>query len=226
MILTFPGGLVSEAENGLKISDVFKNYLPSAYKTAIAARVDGKIAELSDVLTSDCSVAPITFSDEDGKNIYRHTCAHVLAMAVKHIYPTVKLALGPAIENGFYYDFEFKTPISREDFQKIEAEMRKIIKANLPITKKAVPKKEALAVMKSFDEDYKVQIIESMPKNERAVLYRQGDFTELCKGPHLVSTGKSKPSSLRGLREPTGRATKTTRCSPEFTERRSIKIGA
>ena len=173
MILTFPGGLVFEAENGLKISDVFKNYLPSAYKTAIAARVDGKIAELSDVLTSDCYLAPITFSDEDGKNIYRHTCAHVLAMAVKHIYPTVKLALGPAIENGFYYDFEFKTPISREDFQKIEAEMRKIIKANLPITKKAVPKKEALAVMKSFDEDYKVQIIESMPKNERAVLYRR-----------------------------------------------------
>lgn len=199
MILTFPGGLVSEAENGLKISDVFKNYLPSAYKTAIAARVDGKIAELSDVLTSDCSVAPITFSDEDGKNIYRHTCAHVLAMAVKHIYPTVKLALGPAIENGFYYDFEFKTPISREDFQKIEAEMRKIIKANLPITKKAVPKKEALAVMKSFDEDYKVQIIESMPKNERAVLYRQGDFTELCKGPHLVSTGKIKAFKLTGL---------------------------
>ncbi len=199
MIVTLPGGLVFQSEEGLKISEIFKNYLPSAVKTAIAAKADGKLMELSDVISSDCFLAPVTFADEEGKQIYRHTCAHVLAMAVKHIYPTVKLALGPSIENGFYYDFEFKTPISREDFQKIEAEMRKIIKANLPITKKAVPKKEALAMMKSFDEDYKVQIIESMPKNERAVLYKQGDFTELCKGPHLVSTGKIKAFKLTGL---------------------------
>lgn len=107
---------------------------------------------------------------------------------MKHIYPTVKLALGPAIENGFYYDFEFKTPISREDFQKIEAEMRKIIKANLPITKKAVPKKEALAVMKSFDEDYKVQIIESMPKT------RGRCFTDKAISPNYA---KVRTSFLR-----------------------------
>ena len=134
--------------------------------------------------------------DPDGLQVYRHTCAHVLAQALKTVYPTCKLAIGPVIDNGYYYDVDFKTPITMEDFAKVEAEMKKIIKSNLPIERFTLPRNEAIALMSKFSETYKVELIRDLPEDEEISFYKQGAFTDLCRGPHLPSTGKIKAFKL------------------------------
>ena len=186
-------------ENGAKCSDAAKAISDSLARNAVAAKVNGKLTDLTHVLSEGDKLELVTLKDKEGLDVYRHTCAHVLAQAVKNIFPTCKLAIGPVIENGFYYDFEFNTPITQEDFGKIEAEMEKIIKANTPIERFELPRKEAVELMTRFKEKYKVEIINDLPEGEQISFYKQGAFTDLCRGPHLPSTGKIKAFKLTSL---------------------------
>ncbi len=165
-------------------------------RSAACARVNGVLVDLMTKLSDGDSLEIVTIKEKEGLEVYRHTCAHVLAQALKTIYPTCKLAIGPVIDNGFYYDVDFKTPITIEDFAKIEAEMKKIIKSNLPIERFTLPRKEAIALMKGYSEKYKVELIEDLPEDTTLSFYKQGAFTDLCRGPHLPSTGKIKAFKL------------------------------
>ena len=168
-------------------------------RNAVAAKVNGKEVDLSHILGEGDTLEILTLKDKEGLHIYRHTCAHVLAQALKTIYPTCKLAIGPVIENGFYYDIDFVTPITKDDLAKIEAEMQKIIKSNLPVERFTLPREEAIRLMEGYDEKYKVQLIEDLPEGEEISFYKQGSFTDLCRGPHLPSTGKIKAFRLTGI---------------------------
>ena len=165
-------------------------------RNAVAAKVNGVLVDLSHALGEGDKLEIVTLKDKEGLEVYRHTCAHVLAQAVKTIFPTCKLAIGPVIENGFYYDFDFNTPITQDDFAKIEAEMTKIIKANSPITRFELPREEAVKLMSEYSEKYKVELIEDLPEDSVISFYKQGSFTDLCRGPHLPSTGKIKAFKL------------------------------
>ena len=165
-------------------------------RNAVCAKVNGETVDLSRVLNDGDSLEIVTLKDKEGLHVYRHTCAHVLAQAIKTIYPTCKLAIGPVIDNGFYYDVDFVTPIAMSDFPKIEAEMQKIIKSNLPIERFELPREEAVELMKKYDEDYKVELIKDLPADETISFYKQGGFVDLCRGPHLPSTGKIKAFKL------------------------------
>ena len=165
-------------------------------RNAVAAKVNGVLVDLSHALGEGDKLEIVTLKDKEGLEVYRHTCAHVLAQAVKTIFPTCKLAIGPVIENGFYYDFDFNTPITQDDFAKIEAEMAKIIKANSPITRFELPRDEAVKLMSEYSEKYKVELIEDLPEDSVISFYKQGSFTDLCRGPHLPSTGKIKAFKL------------------------------
>lgn len=165
-------------------------------RSAVAAKVNSELVDLSVKLKEGDALEIVTLKDKEGLAVYRHTCAHVLAQAIKSIYPTSKLAIGPVIENGFYYDVDFKTPISIEDFEKIEAEMRKIIKSNFPIERFTLSRDEALALMSKYHENYKVELIRDLPEDVTLSFYKQGNFTDLCRGPHLPSTGKIKAFKL------------------------------
>ncbi len=176
----------------LKISD-------GLARNAVAAKVNGVLCDLSAKLADGDSLEIVTLKDKEGLDVYRHTCSHVLAQAVKNIFPTCSLAIGPVIENGFYYDIDFKTPITQDDLAKIESEMLKIIKANTVIERFELPREEAIELMRGFDERYKVELIEELPADAKISFYRQGKFTDLCRGPHLPSTGKIKAFKLTSL---------------------------
>ncbi len=186
-------------EDGAKCSDAAKAISESLARNAVAAKINGALCDLSAQLSEGDKLELVTLKDKEGIEVYRHTCAHVLAQAVKNIFPTCKLAIGPVIENGFYYDFEFNTPITQEDFGKIEAEMQKIIKANTPIERFELPRKEAIELMTRFKEKYKVEIINDLPEDSVISFYKQGAFTDLCRGPHLPSTGRIKAFKLTSL---------------------------
>lgn len=168
-------------------------------RNAVAAKVNGKLVDVSSELKDGDALEIVTLKDPEGLNVYRHTCAHVLAQAIKSIYPTSKLAIGPTIENGFYYDIDFVTPISQDDLVKIEAEMSKIIKSDLPLERFTLPRNEALALMSEYQEKYKVELIQDLPETETISFYKQGGFVDLCRGPHLPSTGKIKAFKLTGI---------------------------
>ncbi len=186
-------------DDGAKCSDAAKAISDSLARNAVAVKIDGKLCDLSAPLSGGEKLEFVTLKDKDGLEVYRHTCAHVLAQAVKNIFPTCKLAIGPVIDNGFYYDFDFNTPITQEDFGKIEAEMQKIIKANTPIERFELSRKEAVELMTRFKEKYKVELINDLPEGETISFYKQGAFTDLCRGPHLPSTGKIKAFKLTSL---------------------------
>ncbi len=168
-------------------------------RNAVCAKVNDALVDLSHVLNEGDKLEIVTLKDKEGLQVYRHTCAHVLAQALKTIYPTCKLSIGPVIDNGFYYDIDFVTPITQADLAKVEAEMQKIIKSNLPIERFTLPKEEALALMKEYSENYKVELIEELPAGETISFYKQGNFTDLCRGPHLPSTGKIKAFKLTSI---------------------------
>ena len=181
-----------EVEKGTSILDVAKKISEGLARNATCGEVNGEVKDLRYELQEDCNLVIHTFQEDDleGKKAYWHTTSHIMAQAVKRLFPDVKFAIGPSIDNGFYYDFDVETPFTDEDKAKIEEEMKKIIKEDLEIERFSLPKKEALELMK--DQPYKVELIEELPEGEEISFYKQGDFTDLCAGPHLLKTGKVK----------------------------------
>ncbi|MDE7163702.1 MAG: threonine--tRNA ligase [Clostridia bacterium] len=168
-------------------------------RAAVAAKINGKLVDLCTVLNDGDKLEIVTLKDKEGLEVYRHTCSHVLAQAVKTVFPTCNLAIGPVIDNGFYYDIDFKTPITQEDFDKIETEMAKIIKSNIAIKRFELPRDEAVALMTKYGEKYKVELINDLPEDAVISFYKQGSFSDLCRGPHLPSTGKIKAFKLTAI---------------------------
>ena len=184
-------GSIKEVEQGSSILDIAKSISEGLARVATAGKVDGEVKDLRTVINEDCKLEILTFdNDLDGKKAYWHTTSHIMAQAIKRLFPKVKLAIGPSIDEGFYYDFDTENPFTDDDKARIEEEMKKIIKEDIAIEKFSLPRKEALDLMK--DEPYKVELINDLPEGEEISFYKQGDFTDLCAGPHLMSTGKVK----------------------------------
>lgn len=195
--ITLKGGAVKTYDAPVTAAEVAKDIGMGLYKSACVARVDGKVCDLRTELTENCALEILTFDDEDGKRTFRHTASHILAQAVKRLYPETKLAIGPAVDNGFYYDFDSEVAFTPEILEKIEAEMKKIVKEDLPLEKFELPPAEATALMTEKGETYKVELVaEHADKGEPISFYKQGEFTELCAGPHLMSTGAVKAFKL------------------------------
>lgn len=199
MKITLKDGSVMEFENAVSIEDVAKAISEGLWRNAVCGKVNGELVDLSHVIENDCELSIVTLKDKEGLDVYRHTCSHVLAQAVKNIFPTSKLAIGPTIENGFYYDIEFKTPITQQDLSKIENEMKEIIKSDFPIERIVYSKRDAVKIFKDFSEQYKVELINDLPAGSVISCYKQGDFMDLCRGPHLPSTGKIKAFKLTSV---------------------------
>ena len=186
-----------EVKEGSSILEVAKQISEGLARNAMAGRVDGEVKDLRTELQKDCKLEILTFDDEDGKKAYWHTTSHIMAQAIKRIYgDSVKLTIGPSIANGFYYDFDVEKPFTEEEIAKIEEEMKKIIKENLEITRYTLPRQEAIQLMKDRKEPYKVELIEELPEGEEISFYDQGEFKELCAGPHIMSTGGIKAFKL------------------------------
>ena len=194
MKITLKDGSVKEVNKGISVLELAKEISEGLARMATCAKVNGQVKDLRYEINEDSEVEICTFENcEDGKKAYWHTTAHIMAQAVKRIYgDDIKLTIGPAIDKGFYYDFDVKENISSDDFEKIEAEMKKIIKEDLPIERFSLPRAEAIKFMKERGEEYKVELIEELPEGEEISFYKQGEFTDLCAGPHLMSTGKVK----------------------------------
>ncbi len=190
--ITLKDGSVKEIEKAMSILDIAKSISEGLARVATCGEVDGKVKDLRFVVEKDCTLNILTFDSLDGKKAYWHTTSHIMAQAVKRLFPDVKLAIGPAIDEGFYYDFDVEKPFTEEDKTKIEEEMKKIIKENLDIERFELPKAEAIKLMKEKNEDYKVELIEDLAEGEVISFYKQGEFVDLCAGPHLMSTGKVK----------------------------------
>ena len=190
--ITLKDGSVKEIEKAMSILDIAKSISEGLARVATCGEVDGEVKDLRFVVEKDCTLNILTFDSLDGKKAYWHTTSHIMAQAVKRLFPDVKLAIGPAIDEGFYYDFDVEKPFTEEDKTKIEEEMKKIIKENLDIERFELPKAEAIKLMKEKNEDYKVELIEDLAEGEVISFYKQGEFVDLCAGPHLMSTGKVK----------------------------------
>ncbi len=199
MKVYLPDNSEIQVNENATVLDVALQISEGLARNAVAGKVNGALVDLSKKVEEGQKVAILTLRDEDGIEIYRHTCSHVLAQAIKTIYPTCNLAIGPTTATGFYYDVDFKTPITIEDLNTIEAEMKKIIKSDLPIERFTLPRADAIKLMKKYGEPYKVQLIEDLPEGEEISFYKQGAFTDLCRGPHLPSTGKIKAFKLTQL---------------------------
>ncbi len=195
--VTLKDGDCKEFQKGTSLFEMAKSISEGLARVCLAAEVDGELADLRTVPEKDCSVNFLTWDSEGGRFAYRHTASHVLAQAVKRLFPTAKFAIGPAIENGFYYDFDFETPINASDLDNLEAEMKKIIKEDIAIERFTLPRADAIKMMEELDEPYKVELIQDLPEDAEISFYRQGDFTDLCAGPHLMSTGKLKAVKLQ-----------------------------
>lgn len=197
--ITLKDKSVMEIENGASVYDAAKKISEGLARAALGARVDGEVKELTFKLEKDAELEILTFDDNDGRHILRHTASHVMAQAVKRLFPEVKLAIGPAIDNGFYYDFDYDKGFTPDDLAKIEAEMNKIVKENYKLERFELPREEAIEFMKEKGEPYKVELIEDLPEDAVISFYRQGDFTDLCAGPHLFSTGAVKAFKLLNI---------------------------
>ena len=202
MKVTLKDGSVKEYAQAKSVIDIAKDLSEGLARAACAGEVDGEVVDLRTVVDHDAAVNILTAKDEKGLAALRHTTSHVMAQAVKRLYPNTKLAIGPSIADGFYYDMEFETPLTSDDFEKIEAEMKKIVKEDLKIERFTLPREKAIEFMKEKEEPYKVELIEDLPEGEEISFYQQGEFVDLCAGPHLMSTkevGKAfKIMSLAG----------------------------
>lgn len=196
MEITLKDGKSISVEQGAKPIDIASKLSNKLKKTALAAKVDGELWDLMRPIEKDCELEILTFDDAEGRWTMRHTVSHVLAQAVKRLYPDTKLAIGPAIDKGFYYDFDVDKAFTAEDLPKIEKEMAKIVSENLPLERFELPRDEAIAFMKEKNEPYKVELIEDLPEGETISFYRQGDFTDLCAGAHLPSTSRVRAFKL------------------------------
>ena len=188
--IKLPDGSVLEMESGVNGFDIANKISAGLAKAALAITVNGKTQDLSTPITTDATVTIITGKDKEGLHILRHSCSHVMAQAVKELWPDVQVTIGPAIENGFYYDFARKEPFTPEDFEKIEAKMHEIVKRDEKLERVVMPREDAIKFFNDKGEHYIAEIISDLPEGEIISLYRQGDFTDLCRGPHVPSTGK------------------------------------
>lgn len=194
--VTLKDGSTKQYPDGITVKEVAGSISAGLARVALAAEIDGEVKDLSTPLDKDCTLNLLTFDSEGGKHAFRHTASHVLAQAVKRLFPSVKLAIGPAIENGFYYDFDADRPFTQEDLEKIEAEMEKVVKEDLQLERFTLPREEAIRFMEEKNEPYKVELIRDLPENAVISFYRQGDFIDLCAGPHIPSTGRIKAFKL------------------------------
>ena len=199
MIITLKDGSQKEYSGSMSVIDIAKDISEGLARVACAGEVDGEVVDLRTVIDRDCSLSILTFDDEGGRGALRHTASHILAQAIKRLYPDAKLAIGPSIADGFYYDIDKEVPLTSDDLEKVETEMKKIVKENLPIERFELPRAEAIALMKEKDEPYKVELIEDLPEDAVISFYRQGEFTDLCAGPHLMSTKPVKAFKLTSL---------------------------
>ena len=199
MKITLKDGSSKEYAQSMSVIDIAKDISEGLARVATAGEVDGEVVDLRTVIDKDCELNILTFNDEKGKGAFRHTTSHIMAQAIKRLYPDTKLAIGPSIEDGFYYDIDRETPLVAEDLEKIEAEMKKIVKEDLPIKQYTMPRAEAIAYFKEKDEPYKVELIEDLPEDSVISFYSQGEFTDLCAGPHLMSTKPVKAFKLTSL---------------------------
>lgn len=197
--ITLKSGDIKEIEAPMRIYEIAKSISEGLARVATAAQLDGKTVDLRTVVNKDAALNILTFEQPEGRLAYRHTASHILAQAVKRLYPSVKLAIGPAIENGFYYDFDSERAFTPEDLEALEKEMIKITKENLPIEKFELSRAEAIEHMKQQGEDYKVELIQDLPEDAVISFYRQGEFTDLCAGPHLMTTGGVKAMKLQNV---------------------------
>ena len=197
--IILPDGSAKEYAAGTTLGEAVKQLSNSLAKKVLAANVNGELTDLREELVDGSEVAFLTFEDEGGKHTLRHTASHILAQAVKRLWPEAKLAIGPAIDKGFYYDIDMEHILTPEDLGKIEKEMSRIVKENLPITKSVMPRQEAIEFFKAKNEDYKVELIEDLPEDAVISCYAQGDFIDLCAGPHVASTGKVKAFKLQSI---------------------------
>ncbi len=199
MNLRLDDGRVVALDGAMSALEAAKRIGDGLAKSALACKIDGVVCSLDTIVDKDCDFVILTFADEEGRKVYRHTCAHILAQAVRGVFPTVQMADGLAVDNGFYCDFDFRTPITQADFAKIEAEMKSIVKANMSITRIECTRKEAESRIAKMKQIYKAELLADIPKGEKITFYQQGDFVDLCAGPHLTSTGKIKAFKLTSL---------------------------
>ncbi|MDR1765205.1 MAG: threonine--tRNA ligase [Lachnospiraceae bacterium] len=199
MNITLKNGDVKEISGPLSVLELAQGISDGLARSLCAASVDGQVVDIRTQLSGDCAVTFYTFDDDEGKRAYRHTASHILAQAVKRLFPDTKLAIGPAIADGFYYDFDRETPFSQEDLEALDLEMKKITKEALAITRFTLPKGEAVAFMQDRGEPYKVELIEALPEGAEISFYTQGEFTDLCAGPHLANTKQVKAMKLTSV---------------------------
>ena len=195
--LILKDGSKKEFADGISLAEAVKQLSNSLAKKVLVAKVNGEVTDLREPITDGSTVEFLTFDNQAGKDTLRHTASHVMAQAIQHLFPGVKFAIGPSIENGFYYDLDTEHRFTQEDFPAIEAEMAKIVKENLPLTKEVVSREDALKLFKEAGQDYKVELIQDLPEDAEISLYRQGDFVDLCAGPHTASTGAVKAFKLQ-----------------------------
>jgi threonyl-tRNA synthetase len=196
MIIALKDGSKKEYENSMSVLDIANDISAGLARVACAGEVDGEVVDLRYVIDKDVTLNILTFNDEKGRDAFRHTTAHILSQAVKRLFPEVKLAIGPSIENGFYYDFDKETPFTNENLVAIEKEMKKIVKEKLPIKRFELPREEAIKLMKEKGEDYKVELIKDLDEDSVLSFYEQGEFVDLCAGPHLMTTKPVKAFKL------------------------------
>jgi threonyl-tRNA synthetase len=194
--IRLPNGQHQAIDSPVSVQEIARGISQSLAKAAIAALVNGQLVDMSTLITSDCNLVILTEKDPQSLEVIRHSAAHLLAQAVKTLFPSAQVTIGPVIEDGFYYDFSFERPFTPEDLEKIESKMHELVSANLPVTRRELPRNEAIAYFMGLGETYKAKIIESIPENEVLSLYRQGDFEDLCRGPHVPRTGVLKAFKL------------------------------
>ena len=199
MKIQLKDGSVKNYDNSVSVIEVAKDLSEGLARVACAGEVDGNIVDLRYVLTKDCTLSILTFDNENGKSAFRHTTSHILAQAVKRLYPNTELAIGPSIQDGFYYDFDFKSTFTNEDLEAVESEMKKIVKENFEIHRFTLNRAEAIAFMQERGEKYKVELIDDLPEDEEISFYKQGEFVDLCAGPHLLSTKNVKAFKLTAV---------------------------
>ena len=197
--VTLKDGVVKEYENAISVLDIAKSISEGLARNACCGIVDGETQDLRFVVDKDSEVSICTFDDEEGKRAFRHTASHIMAQAIKRLYPETKLAIGPAIADGFYYDFDRPTPFTPEELTAIEKEMKDIVKENLPLEKFELPRAEAIKLMEEKEEPYKVELINDLPEDAVISFYKQGEYVDLCAGPHLMSTKPVKAFKLTSV---------------------------
>jgi len=197
--ITLPDGSKRQFDHAVTVHQVAESIGAGLAKAALAGRVNGKLVDTSYLISSDVELAIVTERDDDGLEVIRHSCAHLMAQAVQRLFPEAQVTIGPVIEDGFFYDFAYERPFTTEDLERIEGVMQEIVKENLPVSRQLMSREDAIAMFDAMGEKYKVEIIKSIPGDEELSFYRQGEFIDLCRGPHVPNTGKFKAFKLTSV---------------------------